>query len=435
MKTILKKYTAGVFVMVAMMNLAWAQVPKPAEPQSEAILLMNVTAHLGNGEVIENAAIGFEGGKITMVADATRARFDMSKYKVFQLAGKHVYPGLILPVSGLGLTEVGAVRATRDEVELGDFTPHVRSQISYNTDSEIIATLRFNGILLSQVRPSGGRITGTSSIMRLDGWNWEDATMKQDDGIHMNWPTRYRRTGWWAEPGPIEVSKNYQPQVDEIVRYLAEAKAYATSTPKRINLAFEALKGLFDGTKQLFVAVNAGKSIVDAVNAMKAAGVQRIVIVGGEDALTVSKFLVENKVPVLVSDVHRLPSTPEEDVDMPYKLPYLLSEAGVKVGLTYGGLMNSRNLPFYAGTVAGMGMGKEEALKLVTSNTAEILGLGNEVGTIEEGKSAYLLVSSGDLLDMRSSNIEHAFIDGMEIELRGKQQMLYERFRDKYGQE
>ena len=433
MKNLMKRIITSLFALVAVVGTALAQVPQPAEPQSEPILLMNATAHLGNGEVIENSAIAFENGKITMVVDATVARIDMSKYKVYQLAGKHVYPGLILPSTNLGLTEVNAVRATRDFSEVGTYTPNVRAQVAYNTDSEIIATLRFNGILLAQATPSGGRITGTSSIMKLDGWNWEDATYKQDDGIHLNWPNRYRRTGWWAEPGPTEVSDNYQEQVDGVVAYLAEAKAYAKGTPKGVNLAFEAMKGLWDGSKILYIAVDEGKSIVDAVNLAKEAGVQRMVIVGGQDALTVAKFLVEEEVPVLLSDVHRLPRTPESDVDMPYKLPYLLTDAGVKVGLLHGSVTNARNLAFYAGTAAGYGLGKEEALKLVTSNTAEILGIGDQVGTIATGQRAMLVVSTGDLLDMRTNNVVQAFIDGAELHLPGKQQALYERFRDKYG--
>ena len=426
--------------MATVLTLTWAtlsfgQVPKPAAPQAGPILIMNATAHLGNGEVIENSAIAFEDGKITMVVDATTARIDMSKFTVVQAQGKHVYPGLILPVTNLGLTEVDAVRATRDFNELGEFTPHVRALVAYNTDSEIIATLRYNGVLMAQVRPSGGSITGTSSIMQLDGWNWEDAVAKADDGIHMNWPQRFRRTGWWAEPGPIEVSSQYQEQIDEIARYLAEAKAYAVGSPKEVNLGFDAMKGLWDGSKTLYIAVDYSKSIVDAVNTAKAAGVKRMVIVGGTYAAEVAEFLIHNDVPVLLDDVHSLPPTAEADVYLPYKLPGILTDLGIKVGLTYSGVSNARNLPFYAGTAARMGMDKEEALKLVTSNTAEILGISDMVGTLEEGKMATLVISSGDLLDMRSSHVEMAFINGMELNLPGKQQALYERFKEKYENE
>ncbi|MBW3546272.1 MAG: amidohydrolase, partial [Bacteroidetes bacterium] len=216
--------------------LSQAQAPAAAPKQEQPIALMNGVAHLGNGEVIQNSAILIRDGKIEQVVDATTARLALDGYEVISVEGKHVYPGFILPYTNLGLREIDAVRATLDEEEVGDFNPNVRSLIAYNTDSEITPTVRTNGILLAQVTPRGGLISGSSSVVALDAWNWEDAVLQADDGLWMNWPAVYRRTGWWAEPGSIEKNKDYDKQTAEIASFLAGALAYSKSTPKVADL-------------------------------------------------------------------------------------------------------------------------------------------------------------------------------------------------------
>ncbi|MBW3546294.1 MAG: amidohydrolase family protein, partial [Bacteroidetes bacterium] len=136
--------------------------------------------------------------------------------------------------------------------------------------------------------------------------------------------------------------------------------------------------------------------------------------------------------PVLLANVHRLPNRPEEDVDMPYKLPRLLHKEGILVGLVYDDLKSNRNLPFFAGTAAAYGLDKEEALKMITSNTAKILGIDDEAGTLERGKRAILFVSEGDALDMRTNNVSLALIDGRKLDLTNKQIRLYKKFKGKY---
>ena len=168
------------FLLLVISPLALAQVPAPGDAQTKPIAIMNATAHLGNGEVIENSAITFEDGKITVVADATTIRLDLSRFRVINAEGMHVYPGLIASNTIIGLEEIAAVRATRDQDEVGEFNPNIRALVAYNTDSEIIPTTRFNGVLYSQTTPRGGRISGSSSVMDLDAWNWEDAALKVD---------------------------------------------------------------------------------------------------------------------------------------------------------------------------------------------------------------------------------------------------------------
>ncbi|GAL66726.1 hypothetical protein JCM19301_3204 [Jejuia pallidilutea] len=166
----------------------------PAKPQSEPITIEGATAHLGNGKVINNALIMFEAGKITFIGSANTkiAR----KGKIIDAKGKHVYPGFIIPNSTLGLVEIDAVRATDDDAEIGTWNPHIRSLIAYNAESKVVESMRPNGVLLGQITPRGSRISGTSSIVQFDAWNWEDAAVKVDDGIHMSWPNNFTQGRW-----------------------------------------------------------------------------------------------------------------------------------------------------------------------------------------------------------------------------------------------
>ncbi|HTF04238.1 MAG TPA: amidohydrolase, partial [Bacteroidia bacterium] len=240
-----------------------AQQPVPAKKQTKSILLMNGICHVGNGTVIENSLVGFKDGVITLVGDATVIRIDKSAWDTtINCAGKHVYPGLIAPNSTLGLIELEAVRATADFNEVGYMNPHVRTQSAYNTDSKITPTVRTNGVLMAQITPRGGRISGTSSVMNLDGWNWEDATLKADDGVHVNWPVYYSRT--WSESGPSPYTKNkvYMERRAELEKFFAEAKAYCmTPKPAEKNLRFEAMRGVFNGTQNLYIHADAAKDI------------------------------------------------------------------------------------------------------------------------------------------------------------------------------
>lgn len=411
-----------------------AQIPAPAPPQDKKILLLNGVAHLGNGKVIENSAIAFENGKLTIVADATNIRLDMARFDtIIYVKGKHIYPGFIAPNSTLGLVEIGAVRATRDYDDAGNYLPHVRSLIAYNTDSKIIPTVRSNGVLLAQVTPRGGTISGTSSIVELDAWNWEDAAYKTDDGIHLNWPRMNRKK---AQSGTDKKKNIAGEKLKAIRSFFENAKAYSEIQEHiEKNLRFEAMRGLFDGSKTLFIHVDFAKEIMQAVNFVRELEIKKTVVVGGYDSWMVTDMLKENNIAVILRRVHSLPMRHDDDIDLPYKLPYLLHKAGVLYCLNNAGgmeAMGARNLPFYAGTAATYGLTKEEALMAITSNTAKILGIEKTVGTLATGKDATLIVSTGDALDMRGNHIEMAFIRGKFINLDNHQKQLYEKFKAKY---
>lgn len=429
------KKIISVLAFIMLTATVWSQTPVPAKPQAKPIALTGGVAHIGNGQVIQNSIITFDKGKLTAVADATTARLDLTQHEVIRIDGKHVYPGFILPNSQVGLQEVSSIRAMNDYAERGELNPNVRSIISYNTDTEYTPTFRYNGVLLAETTPTGGTISGTSSVVEMEGWNWEDAAHTMDVGIHLNWPPQTRRqfdfnTFTFAE----SPNRDYDKQVGELDMFFAEAVSYGKLSAKETNVKLEAMQGLFDGKKALFLHVNNPKEIVESVRFAQRSGVKRIVVISGSGAMWVADFLKENKIPVILPSTHNLPARNDDDVDLPYKLPHLLTQAGVTVSLSDdGALHGSRNLGFYAGTAVAYGMDKEEALKTITSNTAKALGIDNRVGTLEVGKDATLFVSQGDALDYRTNVLSHAFISGKQVTLPGNQQELYERYSRKYG--
>ena len=426
-------------IMLVMLcaSIAIAQ-QTPASKETKDIAIVGATAHVGNGTVIENSIIVISNGKIVTIGNADSTPVTLQAMEVIDAKGKQVYPGFIATNTSLGLIEVDAVRASNDKTELGEMIPNVRSQIAYNAESKVVESMRPNGVLIAQVSPSGGRISGKSSIMQLDAWNWEDATVKADDGIHLNWPSSFTRGRWWlGESRALKANPDYADQVKELVDFVTESRAYLKGNRSVKNLPYEAMEGLFDGSENLYVHVDDEKGITDAVNFAKTNGIKKLVIIGGYHAYLVADLLKTNNVPVLLTDTHELPSLEDDDYDLPYKNPKLLADAGVLVGIHNGEPANfqTRNLPFYAGQVVGQGMDKEEALKLITYNTAKILGVDNRLGTLEVGKDATLFISEGDALDMSTNQLTDAFISGRKLSLETHQTKLWHRYENKYKEQ
>ena len=422
------------FTLIAITESFFAQ-QTPAPKQTEAVTIVGATAHIGNGEIIENSLIIFENGKLTQVMDALTTKMQY-RGKIINAEGKHVYPGFIAPNTTLGLVEVAAVRSTVDQDEIGEMLPHIRSLIAYNAESGIVESMRPNGVLIGQITPRGGTISGTSSIVQFDAWNWEDAVIKEDDGLHINWPNSFTQGRWWeGEERGMKLNKKYQEEVSNLLQFFNNSKAYLTGDQKKMHLPYKAMETVFTGKKKVFVHINGEKEILDAIQFKKEQNLSEMVLVGAYDAHKVADKLKENNIAVLAQRPHSRPNQDDDDYDFPYKMAKILHEKGVLVGLESSGQMermNTRNLPFYAGTVAANGMEKEEALKLITSNTAKILGIDNIVGTLERGKDATLFISEGDALDMRTNKLTHAFIQGREIILESHQTKLYERYSEKY---
>jgi imidazolonepropionase-like amidohydrolase len=409
----------------------------PAPAQSGAVLLRGATVHAGNGQVITEGIVMLDKGKITYVGTNLPDKY--AEAKQFDLTGKHVYPGLILSQSTLGLIEVSSVRATADASEIGEINPSIRSIVAYNTDSKVINTLKSNGILLAQVVPQGGVISGSSSVVQLDAWNWEDAAYKMENGIHFNMPALINRPNPFAaffNPGAptVDPLKQGLDQIEKVKAFFRAAKAYLNDpTHEATNLKYEAVKGLFNKTQKFFIHCNLVKEMLVAIDFVKEFGFD-MVIEGGSDSWLIADLLKQNNIPVILSQMHSLPTMQDDDVDQPYKTPALLQKAGVLFSINdEDGQTRGRNLMFNAGTAVTYGLSKEEALSAITLNAAKILGIDKQTGSIEVGKDANIVVSDGDILDMKSSTITHAFIQGRQADLTDKHKQLYERYKHKYG--
>ena len=401
-------------------------------------LLMNGTAHIGNSIIIENSYVAIKDDKIELVADARTMRIDITKFDtVINLFGKHIYPGLIAPNCIIGLQEAEAVKATNDYAEVGDFNPHIRSLIAYNTDSKILQTVKANGVLYVQSTPRDGVLSGTSSILATDAWNWEDAVIKIDDGVHLNFPKSIQKNGWWAEPLPSDKNNKYNEELKSLKSFFENAFAYfKTTSPIETNLRYEAMKAIFSGNKILYIHADYVKDIIAAVNLSKQFNIKKTVIVGGKDSYKITTFLRQNKIAVMLNRLHDLPDLPEAEIDIIYKTPYLLQKDSVLFCLQNQGdmeAMNARNISFLAGTSVAYGLTKEQALQTITLNSAIILVIDKLIGSIEVGKLASIIVSDGDILYIKTNNIILAFINGRPLKLANFQNDLYKKYADKYG--
>ena len=408
----------------------------PAKAYAGKLYITNGTIHVGNGQVIENGTIEIENGKIVQVGAGVTVP---AGGKVVDVKGKQVYPGLILPVTDLGLKEISnGVRGSNDYSELGEYNNSIRSIVAYNTDSKIINTLKANGILLAGVTPQGGTISGSSSVVQLDAWNWEDAAYKMDNGMHLNMPTFISRPSRFAAffgipQSQTDPTKDALKKIDEIKTLFRQAKGYLQeATHKETNLKFEALSGLFSKKQKLFVHASQVKQMLIAIDFVKEFGFD-VVIVGGSESFQIADLLKQYNIAVILGDEHALPATEDDDIDQPFKTPAMLQKAGVLFALNdEHGESRYRNLPFNAGTAAAYGLTKEQALQAITLNSAKILGVDDKTGSLETGKDANIVVSEGDILDMRTSIILHAFIQGREVSLENKQKQLYDRYMYKY---
>ncbi|RZK53287.1 MAG: amidohydrolase [Pedobacter sp.] len=432
----MNKYILTAFFAFASTVATFAQANiVPAKPQSKKVIILGATVHIGNGQVIENGYVTFDKGKITGVGDATVVKFALTDANVISANGKHVYPGFISPITNLGLAEFESVKATLDFAEIGNMNPHIRSIVAYNTDSKVQPTLRSNGVLMAQVTPQGGTIAGSSSVVQLDAWNWEDAAIKTDDALHLNWPATPRFRGGFNRPGfsADALAERTQKAIADLDEIFSQAKAYGEGAkPATSNARLAAMVNLFNGKQKLFITAGMQKDIVAAVNFAKKYGITPV-IVGGNEAYLITSFLKDNNVAVVVSQPHALPSNVDDDVNMPYKNAAILANAGVTVAVSIDGYWQQRNLPFMAGTIATWGLGAEKALQTITLNTAKILGIDKTAGSIEVGKDATIFISAGDALDMKTNKVEEAFIQGRSINLDNLHKQLDKRFSEKYG--
>jgi imidazolonepropionase-like amidohydrolase len=427
-----------ILLNILFFNLVLAQ-QTPAPDQDKSILIFGATAHIGNGETIENSLIGFTNGKIDLVSlNSNENSYYKSKYDtLIDATNHHVYPGIIALNSNLGLVEVNAVRASVDDDESGSYLPNIRSIIAYNAESKAVESMRPNGVLLAQIAPNGGVISGSSSVVQLDAWNWEDAVISYDQGIHLNWPSPYTFGRWWlGEDRGLRANPNYKNQINELKDFFDISKA-TMNIDKSMNLKSKSMRTLFDGTKTVYLNADDEKEIVDGITFLKEYGIKNIVLVGATGSLKQIQFLVDNEIPVVVTQPYRLPQGVDADPLETFKIAKTLIDAGLLVSIDPTGTSQdrvlTRNLPFYAGSFASFGIDKEVALSMITSVPSKILGIDNDYGTLEVGKSATLFISIGDALDIITNNVTHAFISGRNLSLETHQTRLWRRYSNKYS--
>jgi imidazolonepropionase-like amidohydrolase len=429
----MKRIFLFISTVLMMGALSAQETVYPAPAQTQTFALTNATVHIGNGQVIGNGMVVVSGGKIVDV----RPNAAIADVKIYDCKGKHIYPGLILSSSNLGLVEVGSVRATVDATELGELNPNIRSIVAYNTDSKVTNTLRTNGILLANIVPQGGIISGSSSVVHLDAWNWEDAVVAADKNIHFRMPSLLNRRGGGRGFAPAPAGdpvKRGLEQIESVKAFFREAKAYhAESKHEAVNLKFESVKGLFDKSKKFFIHCDIVKEMLIAVDFVKEFGFD-VVLVGAADSWQIADLLSQNHIAVVLNQLHDLPVMADDDVDQPFKTPSILQKAGVLFAINDDdGNTRQRNLAFNAGTAAAYGLSKEQALSAITLNAATILGVADKTGSIEKGKDANIVVADGDILDMSGNVITQAFIQGRQIELTDKHKQLSDRYKHKYG--
>jgi imidazolonepropionase-like amidohydrolase len=349
--------------------------------------------------------------------------------------GKRVYPGLFNANGEIGLVEIDAVRATRDQSETGSINPNVRAEVGVNPDSELIPVARSNGVLLSVTAPAGGLLSGSSAVLQLDGWTWEDMTLKGSIGMNVVWPRMAPARAWWMRDTERQQNQKRDEALKQISQTIADARAYLLSKKSNPEADFdarwEAMIPLLEGKIPLIVEANAQMQIESAV-AFAAKEKLKRGIVGGYDAVLCADLLKKYDVPVIIDGVQRMPTRRGDDYDAAFTLPARLKDAGIRFCIAADrGASLVRNLPYHAATAAAFGLSEDDAIKSITLWPAQILGVADRVGSIEPGKDATLIVCDGDILET-PTHVERAFIQGRQIDLSNKQTKLWDKYREKY---
>lgn len=415
--------------------MASDQIPGP--PQKTPIAIVGATIHPVSGPPREGATLLFENGRITAIG--TTLTLPPGTVTV-DGKGKHVYPGLVSADTYLGLTEIGAVRASNDRQEVGAVNPNVRAERAFNPESELIPVTRSNGILTAISSPSGGLIAGTGAAMLMDGWTWEDMTLKAPVALYLSWPSMGIVRAPWMRQGEEEQKKQREQNLQELSRVFHDARAYrkaraasaSTGLPALdTDLRWEAMLPVLERRIPIVVWAYDVQQIQAAVAWAEQESL-RIVIGGGHDAWRTAPLLAQKHIPVLAGGIHRLPSRRFEPYDEPYCLPKKLYDAGVTFAIiTQSDAPNERNLPYEAAQAAAFGLPRDEAMKAITLTPAQIFGLDGRIGSLDPGKDATLIITTGDPLEIRCT-IEAAYIQGRRVDLRNKQTALFDKYREKY---
>ncbi len=383
--------------------------------------------------VIDDGTLVFEQGIITAVGRSVTVP---ENALVIDAGGAHLYPGLIAGRTSVGLVEIGAVRASRDVSETGLFNPNARAETAYNTDSEVTPTVRSNGVTLGFVAPAGGRISGMGALIYLDGWNRNDAVLKGDAGMILNWPQVHISRAWWNKTPEDRQREQIKKSHEQLVRFFDEALAYrelrAADPQTAFDIRYESMIPVLNGRTPLVVRANDQEQIRRAVAFCAERGV-KMILLEGADSWKVTGLLKKHNIPVILRQPHSLPVREDEDYDQAFKTAARLASAGVRFALTKTGADNwdIRNLPFWGATMVGFGLKAEDALRSMTLWPAQIFGVGDRLGSLETGKEATLFISAGDVMDYTGNRVTHMFIGGRPVDLDNRQKRLYRKYSER----
>jgi len=435
----------GVLCVALGVSGAFGQDITPrAKEQEMPVAITNAKVHVVSGPVIESGFVLFDKGKIVEVGAMGGGRVFTGTTRVIDAKGKRVFPGMISPFTQLGLAEIATVRASRDFNETGDLTPEVYAAVAVNPDSWLFPVARVNGVLASGVFPTGGSVPGRASVLRHEGWTWEDMTVRRDAGLIVSWPSMRTVTAWWMDKSEDDQRKDREKAIDRIREAFRLARAYIAEkdgpagAAVPVDLRWEAMRGVLaaDAAKRSLVFFEAQE--FDQINAAVSFAVEqglKAVIVGGRDAALCIELLKKHDVGVIYNNVMGMPRRDDAGYDDGYAAPAKLEAAGVRFCLASGEeTPHERNLPYAAGMAAAHGLSVEAATKAVTLGAAQVLGVSDLLGSLEAGKEATLFVCDGEAIDV-TTQIEMVFIQGKEIALVNKQTALAEKYREKYRRE
>jgi len=396
--------------------------------KADVLVLTGATVHPVTSDPLKNATVVIDDGRITAVGTDLEWADDA---EVVELDGLHLYPGFVHPATQLGLTEISSVAGTVDTSEMGSINAALRAEVAINHDSYLLPTSIAGGVLSAHVMPNGGLIQGTSAVVNLDGWSWEEMVIRSPVGMHIEFPA-----------AAVDDENNDDLKTIENILALArhhqqamQAAADGDAPAPARNHQLEALAPLLNGEQALYLRANRYDVMEKALDWAADQGFEKVVLMANPDVQYLADRLANDGIPVILRNVYAMPTRRWEAYDMAFVAPARLAEAGVRFAIADSGsgmdIANARNLPFHAGSAAAHGLDKADALKSVTLWPAEILGVGEQLGSIEVGKRASLFAATGDALEPMS-RIERVWIDGKEYDLsRDHGRSLYPRYRDR----
>lgn len=409
-------------ILLFTLQTGFAQSPVPAPLQQQPVALTGATIHTLAGNAIQNGTILFENGVITALGRSV----DIPANAVTEdVSGKHIYPGLIDSYSQMGLFEIGSIDMTLDINEQGSINPNVMTERAFHPESRHIAIARSAGILTAISSPGGGLISGQTAAMRMEGWTWEEMTLQSGIALLINWPT----VG----------SQKYEENLATLQNVFDDARAYRKARQaaeeeegRRVDMdtRWESMIPVFNNERPLLVNANQADQIQDAITWAAAEDLD-IIILGGRDSHLVTEHLKKHQIPVVVTTVITSSRRAWEPYDNQYSLPAKLYQAGVQFAISGGASAPyAHRLPYEAGTAAAFGLPMEEALKALTVYPAGIFGLSDRIGTLEPGKNASLLITTGNPLEYETQ-IEQVYIDGRKSSMTDMHRQLYQKYREK----